>query len=980
MKRLKATSVLLMLLFSGLVLLVPAPAAAESGPMDLFTTTDRTVLVELFTGADCPPCVNVDLGLEAFMDNYNRDQVAALVYHRDIPRPDKFETQDTIDRQTWYIPSGPHSTPNYWVDGSEPGIGGFATPAAGEQYFEDAYAPQSTNASQLSIDVDAQIAPSMYGQVWVNVTALEALSYSNLYIHVVVVRKYYGPWNGGNGVLDHYYSVRKMLPDADGDAFVIGSGQTKSFPYEFDLSRDGDLSDYNDMAVIAFVQTHSRTQVTVGSSPRYVAPILQSKYADIRTIPNLAPSISSGHVEAPGRITEDDQVTFKVFYSDPDDKPETGPSQVMVHFKNETGQELQNVLAPIPSIDSWIDGRWLKWSTKLNPGIYSYKFSGTDGFDDASGDTGWNTTTFQVLERNKLPHLMEQGYSPLHGDTSTVFRFDVLYRDDEDQKAVSAKVFIDAVPYEMKTDSTGPWTEWQVYYVDTTLSVGSNHKFYFVFNDGYDDRRFPPAIDSPNWFSGPEVSPPNNEPSLTTALYDPKDGTRLDEFTFTVIYTDGEDDVPTIKFIYIDGTPFIMTSPGGDYSRGVTYTYITTLGLGPHDIHYVFSDGRTEVRNPLVGEIEGPVIENLAPTAVIKSPNLDRYTPEDYIPFSALGSEDPEEDGLSFSWVSDIDGTFSTQQVIDKRLSEGEHIITLTVTDDHGAEHSANKSITVKPFLPDPYIVDYVKTPESPIETDIVRYTVYVNNRGEETASNILLSFLVDNTYLGSEVITVAVDTRVEVRFTWDSVAGDHEIAFEIPGDTLGFVEYVAVNSVPKVQPGIINPADGKGRFKLGEEMYFTASATDGDGDDLEYLWDFGDGVTSTQSTPSHIYTKADTYQVTVTVSDTRGGEKETTFEVVVKEPTTSSNGGIGGGLIALIVIVVLVLVGVIVFMMMRGKGGQPEESAPVPEEPRPDVPDYLMPDPKPVVPEEPEFPDYSNGIPEDKPAEEKSEDGYLGY
>ncbi|NIP35345.1 MAG: hypothetical protein GWN18_10350, partial [Thermoplasmata archaeon] len=110
------------------------------------------------------------------------------------------------------------------VDGTNYVIGGTQTPAIAQQWFENAYTAQSTNKSQMTIDVDAHIAPSMYGEAWVNVTALETLDYANLYLHVAIVRKHYGPWNGGNGVVDHIFVVRKMLPDAGGDAFVISSG------------------------------------------------------------------------------------------------------------------------------------------------------------------------------------------------------------------------------------------------------------------------------------------------------------------------------------------------------------------------------------------------------------------------------------------------------------------------------------------------------------------------------------------------------------------------------------------------------------------------------------------------------------------------------------------------------------------------------------------------------------------------------------
>ena len=487
--------------------------------------------------------------------------------------------------------------------------------------------------------------------------------------------------------------------------------------------------------------------------------------------------------------------------------------------------------------------------------------------------------------------------------------------------------------------------------------------------------------------------PPNNVPSLTTALFNPSEGTRMDEFTFTIIYTDGEDERPTITFIYLDGTPYIMNGDSGDYSMGVTYRYRTTLDLGPHLVHYVFSDGKHEVRYPLVGEMDGPSVTNLAPLAVIKTPVLDvRYTPDDYVPFSAIGSEDPEDDDLDYTWASDIDGQFATTPVADKRLSEGTHIITLTVTDAHGAANTTTIWVLVKPYLAEPYLVDYKRTPDFPVEKDTIRYTVYLSNRGEKTATGLPVSFLVDNTYVGSETVTVAVETTVNVIFTWEAVAGEHVIAFEVPGDDMTFTEYVNANSVPTVQLSVVNPGDGQGRHSIGEEIYFKATVNDDDGDDLTYLWEFGDGITSTQSAPSHMYSGSGTYTVSLTVEDARGGEKVESFEVVIKKEDTSSNGSLGAGLIAGIVVIVLVIIVVIAIMMMRGRGGEPDEAAPAPEEPRPDVPDYLMPDAMPrappAVPEEPEhpeYPDYSNGIPEEKSPEEQptgegSEDDYLGY
>lgn len=39
----------------------------------------------------------------------------------------------------------------------------------------------------------------------------------------------------------------------------------------------------------------------------------------------------------------------------------------------------------------------------------------------------------------------------------------------------------------------------------------------------------------------------------------------------------------------------------------------------------------------------------------------------------------------------------------------------------------------------------------------------------------------------------------------------------------------------------------------------------------LTYLWDFGDGTSSTETTPSHVYTKRGTYTIKLTVTNKYG-------------------------------------------------------------------------------------------------------------
>jgi len=65
-----------------------------------------------------------------------------------------------------------------------------------------------------------------------------------------------------------------------------------------------------------------------------------------------------------------------------------------------------------------------------------------------------------------------------------------------------------------------------------------------------------------------------------------------------------------------------------------------------------------------------------------------------------------------------------------------------------------------------------------------------------------------------------------------------------------------------------------------GGTVTFDSTATDADEDDITYSWDFGDGETSDEADPAHVYAANGTYTVTLTVSD--GTDTYTTDEVEV--------------------------------------------------------------------------------------------------
>ncbi len=95
---------------------------------------DSVVLVEMFTGAQCPPCVTADTAFDALNQTYKPADVVFLEYHMHIPRGDPLTVPDNEDRAKFYKIEG---TPTLFVNGKEgPPAGGRGEDEAQDKYDE----------------------------------------------------------------------------------------------------------------------------------------------------------------------------------------------------------------------------------------------------------------------------------------------------------------------------------------------------------------------------------------------------------------------------------------------------------------------------------------------------------------------------------------------------------------------------------------------------------------------------------------------------------------------------------------------------------------------------------------------------------------------------------------------------------------------------------------------------------------------------
>lgn len=96
-------------------------------------------------------------------------------------------------------------------------------------------------------------------------------------------------------------------------------------------------------------------------------------------------------------------------------------------------------------------------------------------------------------------------------------------------------------------------------------------------------------------------------------------------------------------------------------------------------------------------------------------------------------------------------------------------------------------------------------------------------------------------------------------------------------------------NQPPTVE--ILKPANDA-QIALEEEIQFKANATDPEGKELTFSWDFGDGNLSDQASPTHVYQQSGDYTVTLTVTDPK--KVQTTASITIHitghHPTASAS------------------------------------------------------------------------------------------
>ena len=334
------------------------------------------------------------------------------------------------------------------------------------------------------------------------------------------------------------------------------------------------------------------------------------------------------------------------------------------------------------------------------------------------------------------------------------------------------------------------------------------------------------------------VGPPNVAP-VAAATATPTSGRAPLTVAFSSAgSSDSDGTISTYSWNFGDGTPVDNNpNPSHTYAPG---TWTATLT--------VTDNNGASASVPVT--IHSTV--NHAPTAVASGTPTSGLAPLTVAFNSALSSD---SDGTIVSRVWDFgDGSPTDSSVSPSHIyGAGNHVATLTVTDNEGGTSSATVSVHAN-GVPVAVASADVTAGNGPLA---VQFT------GSGSTDDVSIASYSWNFGDGSPTSTTANPTHTYAPGLWTATltVTDNE------GVTSTATVAIDVNDPPTASV-TSNVTSGAAPLVVA----FTGNAADSDGT-FSFSWDFGDSspAVTNDLTPSHTYTSAGTYHVTLTVTDNRG-------------------------------------------------------------------------------------------------------------
>jgi PKD repeat protein len=304
----------------------------------------------------------------------------------------------------------------------------------------------------------------------------------------------------------------------------------------------------------------------------------------------------------------------------------------------------------------------------------------------------------------------------------------------------------------------------------------------------------------------------------------------------TVQFTDSSTgSVTSWSWTFGDGGTSTTQNPSHTYNANGTYTVsLTVTGPGGTD---------TETKTGYIIVSEAPPVANFSGTPT-----------SGYKPLTVQFTDNSTGNITSRSWSFGDGGTSTVQNPLHTYASTGTFTVSLTVTGTGGSDTETKTGFIHVSDAPP--LANFSGTPTSGNKPLTVNFTD--GSTGNITHWSWTFGDGGTSTVQNPSHIYNSTGTFT-VRLTVTGTGGT---------DTVVKTNFITVTEAP---PG----ADFSANIRIGNKPLTVLFSDSSTGNITNWLWDFGDGSTSTDQNPSHTYASTGNFTVTLTITGLSGSDSE---------------------------------------------------------------------------------------------------------